>query len=91
MATVHLYLHPSTVETKYIGIMSVELFNDSGAEPHESKVDLTVTPGGPPVNHSMTGRVTTKPGVYAVRISLLATSSATKGLEIRENVSVTVK
>lgn len=93
LATVHLYLHPSSVDTKYVGTMRVEFLNGWPAEAHDTRINSTVKPGGSPVNVSVTGQVTSRPGTYAVTIVLAATSTAVKKgqRDIRETVSVVVK
>lgn len=39
LATVHLFLHPSSVDTKYVGTMRVEFLNGSAAEAHDTRID----------------------------------------------------
>ena len=91
-ATVHLYLHPvKSGETKYSGTMRVAFMNGAAAEPHDSKVDSTVSPGDTPTNVSVTGIVTQKPGAYTVALSLLATPATAKSLELRDTIGVTVR
>jgi len=91
MATVHLYLHPSGIETRYVGTMQVGFMNGS-PEPHDTRVNSTVTPGSSPVNVSVTGLVTSRPGTYPMTIALSAETSTTqRPLDIRETLSVTVK
>ena len=90
-ATVHLYLHPvKSGETKYSGTMRVGFMNGAASEPHDSKVDSTVSPGDTPTNVSVTGIVTEKPGGYTITISLLATSSSGTSLKLRDTIDVTV-
>jgi hypothetical protein len=91
MVTVHLYLHPSTVQTKYVGAMQLGFLNGS-AEPHETRVNSTVKRGSSPVGVSVTGVLTSKPGTYPMTIALTAeTSSTQRPVDIREMLSVTVK
>ncbi len=92
LATVHLYLHPSTAETKYVGTMRVTFLDGSSAEVHETKVDSTVGVRDAPVGASLTGIVTERAGSYSMTIALTATSpAATNAHEIQDTVQVTVK
>ena len=91
MATVHLYLHPSAIETRYVGTMRVGFMNGS-PEPHDTRVNSTVKPGSSPVNVSVTGLVTSRPGIYPMTLALTAETSTTQHpLDIRRSLSVTVK
>jgi hypothetical protein len=91
MATVHLYLHPSVTQTKYVGTMQVGFLNGS-AEPHETRVNSTVRRGSSPVNVSVTGLLSSKRGTYPMTIMLTAETSSTQPpVDIREMLSVTVK
>lgn len=58
LATVHLYLHPSSGDTKYSGAMRVGFFNGSETAVHESKVDVLVKATDGPYNVSVTDLVT---------------------------------
>ena len=89
-ATVHLYLHPvKSGATKYSGTMRVGFLNGSAAEPHDSKLDSSVSPGATPTNVSVTGLVMERPGAYT--IALVATSSGGTSVALRDTVKVTVK
>lgn len=93
-ATVHLYLNlVKSGETKYSGTMRVVLvfMNGAAVEPHDTKVDSTVSPGDTPTDVSVTGIVTQEPGAYTVTLSLLATPTTAKSVELRDTIGVTVR
>lgn len=61
------------------------------AEPHDSKIDSSVSLGDTPTNMSVNEIVTQKPGAYTLTISLVATPDMATPLEIRDTINVTVE
>lgn len=90
LATLHLLVHPAAQETSYVGFMRVPFFD--GADQNIGKVNATVPPGSQPVGATVIGRVTSKPGSYALAISVDATQPGmATPLRIAQEVPVTVK
>ena len=91
-ATVHLYLHPATTDTKYTGTMQVGFFSGAESKGHERKIETFVKAGGPRHGISTTDIVTAIPGSYDVRVLLNAASASQPSLQaIQDHISVTVK
>ena len=91
-ATVHLYLHPATTDTKYTGTMHVKFFSGAESKGHEQKIDTTIKAGAPRYSISTTADVTTIPGSYDVRILLNAASTTQRSQHaIQDDIAVTAK
>lgn len=90
-ATVHVYYHPAATPTRYTG--SVEMgFFDGATESHTFRPNLTLPPGGKPMGQTITDRVTKNPGVYEVRLEVVATSvDGGRSQNIRDQFNVTIK
>ena len=67
--TVHLSLHAAKAETRYLGLMRTP-FVMGGDDPHTGEVSIAVPPGSAPVNKSLSGAATQKPGSYNLTIAL---------------------
>ena len=87
---VHLYLHGAGNETTYVGSYQPEFFNDGDDSPHDIPIRTTVKGDEQIANHSVTGIVTTKPGQYALRLVVDATTGA-GSTSIREDIPVRVQ
>ena len=89
-AHVHVYYHPAAQPTKYTGSIRIGFL--AGSDPHEFRPDLTVNPGEPVGNQSVVGIVSDKPGVYAMAIDVIATSTPTGSKQpIQDQVRVVLK
>ena len=92
LATVHLYLHPAPVDTRYQGTMRLEFLIGARGEAGDMRIDATVERGRPPARITVTRRIDSTPGVYSMAISLVAISTTTNDQqEIRDVIPVTVK
>lgn len=92
MATIHLYLHPTLVDTTYRGTMSVGFFDEATPGAHQTNVNTTVKANGSPGNVSVTGIVSPRPGTYRLTVSLRAQSGVDQtGQNVREEVQVRVQ
>ena len=88
LATVHVVLHPTQADTRYTGTVRIGL----GGTPHDSKVDSTVTRGGPAGNVSITSLLTLMPGVYTTEISLTATSKGSSApVTLHDTITLTIQ
>jgi hypothetical protein len=91
LATMRLYFHPATVETKYSGSAQVGFFGGSPAA-HELKLDATVKPDDSPATNTIYAIVTSQPGTHRVRIAAVASPVPTgRAANIREQINVTVR
>ena len=89
-ATLHLYLHPASVETTYTGTVQIGFFGrDKRA--HQLDVKQIVKPGEKPRNSTIYDRLPSAAGTYPMEIALTAMLASGERREIRENVTVTVK
>ena len=79
---VHLYFHPASAETKYVGTVQIGFFE--GAAPHEVKPNVTVKPGGPVARSSVAGIVSSTPGTRALTIAIVADSGTPR--QIQEDI-----
>ena len=91
LATVHLFLHAAAQPTIYTGFMRVPFMSGS-SEKTGGEVSADVAPRSQPVGTTVSGLVTSKPGRYALTISLDAkqTGLATPQ-RIAQEIPVTVK
>lgn len=88
LATLHLLLHPTKVDTRYSGIVRIGF----GGNAYETKVNSTVKGNGAAENVTITAAVTQMPGMYTTEISLTATwAGAPKPLPLRGRVTLTIK
>jgi hypothetical protein len=91
LATVHLFLHAAAQPTIYKGGMRVPFISGSGQN-NGTEVSADVAPGSQPVGTTVSGLVTSKPGRYALTISLDATQPGTSTpLRVAQEIPVTVK
>jgi len=61
-------------------------------KPHEINPSITVKPGEPPGNQSVSDFVSSKPGTYTMSLAVVATPTPTgQAQNIRDQVSVSVK
>ena len=88
LAHVHLYYHGALTETRYTGAVRIGFFG----KPHEINPSITVKPGEPPGNQSVSDFVSSKPGTYTMSLAVVATpTQAGQAQNIRDQVSVSVK
>lgn len=88
LSHVHMYYHAASMVTKYTGSIRIGFFD----QPHEINPNMTVKPGQPPGNQSVSDFVTSKPGTYMMEIAVVATSTqAEQKQDIRDQVRVIVK
>ena len=91
LATVHVYFHPATVETKYSGSVQVGFFEGSPAA-HELKIDATVKPGDSPATNTIYAIVKSQQGTHRVNISAVASQVPSgRAANIREQINVIVR
>lgn len=69
-ATVRLFLHAAAADTSYLGLMTTP-FLDGASQDRE--ITITVPQNSRPVQSTVIGKVTTKPGAYSFDIALDAT------------------
>ena len=89
-ATVHVYYHSTPSDTKYAGSVRIGFFGgpDNG---HELKPALTVKANSRPISSAVTDVVTTKPGHYTVRISVIATREPGRTQALQDDIEVEVR
>ena len=91
LSALRLLGHAAAQPTSYLGFMRTSFF-EGEAERKLGEINVTVEPGSRPVGTTVIGRVTSKPGTYALTISIDATQpGAPNPLRISDNVSVVVK
>ena len=91
LAVVNLRVHAAAQPTSYLGVMRASFF-EGEAERRVGEINTTVKPGSRPVGTTVIGRVTSKPGTYALVISIDATQpGAPNPVHIGEDVQVIVK
>ena len=87
-ATVHVYYHPAATPIRYVGSVEVGFFDD----PHTFRPDMTVQPGRKPTGQTIADRVTSKPGVYDVRLEVVATPpEGGRSQNLRDQFKVVIK
>ena len=90
-ATVHVYYHPAASPIRYTGSIEIGFFNGT-AESHAFRPDMTVQPGGKPMGQTIADRVTKKPGVYDVRVEVVATPlDGGRSQSLRDQFRVAIK
>jgi hypothetical protein len=88
---VHFYYHGAGSETKYEGPIEIGHFQGS-RESHTTQTKITVKKDESITNQSVTGIVTSMPGTYAIKFSLVATVADTgKTQPIQDSVPIVVK
>ena len=88
LAHVHLYYHGASTETRYTGAVRIGFFG----KPREINPSITVKPGEPAGNQSVSDFVSSKPGTYTMSIAVVATpTQAGEAQNIRDQVSVIVR
>jgi hypothetical protein len=91
LATVHLFFHAAAQPTSYLGFMRAPFIEGSG-QYKGGEVSATVDPGSQPVATTVSGLVTSKPGAYALTISVDATQEREATPQrIAQEIPVTVK
>ena len=89
-ATVHLYYHSTRRETKYAGTVQIGFFRGSAAG-HDLKPSFTVKANSLPISQAVSDIVTTIPGHYPVRISVVATVGSGRTQTIEDDIQVEVR
>jgi hypothetical protein len=88
LAHVHVFYHPAATETKYTGAIRIGFFD----QPHEIRPTITVKPGEPVGNQSVSDFVTSTPGTYPLTIAVVAAAMPTGPTEdIRDQINVIVR
>jgi hypothetical protein len=88
LAHVYFYYHPAATETRYSGTNRIGFFN----QPLDVAPKITVKPGDRAGNQSISGYVSSKPGLYTLAIAVEATSTTTgEKQDIRGQIPVSVK
>jgi hypothetical protein len=91
LATVHLFVHPAAQPTSYLGFMRAPFF-EGELDRKLGEVNATVEPNSRPVGATVIGRPTSKPGTYALTISVDAVQpGAPNPMRISQDVTVVVK
>ena len=83
---VHLYFHPTNVDTTYTGVARVGFFRNAEDSP-DMKIAATVQPGDVG-NHSVVGIVTDKPGRYTLSLDITAVKKGGREEHFREEIPV---
>ena len=87
-ATVHVYYHPGATPIRYTGSIEVGFFDES----HTFRPNATVQPGGKPTGQTIADRVTKTPGVYDVRLEVVATVlEGGRSQSLRDQFKVVIK
>ena len=89
LTTFHLFLHPAARTAAYDGTIRLPFLE--GATQRVRPISAVVQPGAEAYSSSITGLVTSTPGVYALLIDLDVKHGATRALPIRAEVQVIVK
>jgi hypothetical protein len=91
LATVHLFVHAAAKPASYLGFMRASFF-EGEVDRKLGEVNATVEPGSRPVGTTVIGRVTSKPGEYALTISVDATQPGVANpVRILQQVGVVVR
>lgn len=91
LATVHLFVHAAAQPTSYVGFMRASFF-EGESDRKLGEVNASVEPGSRPVGTTVIGRVTSKPGSYALTISVDAAQPGTPNpINTSQEVPVVVK
>lgn len=89
-SNIHIYYHGAGGETRYEGTVKIGYLQGTG-EPHTARTNVTVKKNESITNQSVTGIVTSTPGVYDVTFSLTAADASGHSVPIREALRVTVR
>jgi hypothetical protein len=90
-SAVHFYYHGAGSETKYEGPIEIGHFQGS-PESHTAQTKITVKKDESIRNQSVTGIVTSMPGTYAIKFSVVATVADTgKTQPIEDSVPIVVR
>ena len=89
LSEVHLYFHPTQVDTTYSGVVRIGFFSAGEAGPG-LQIQTTVKPGDMG-NYSVVGIVTDKPGQYMLTVDIRAAMSDGAEQQIKEQIPVTVR
>jgi hypothetical protein len=91
LATVHVLAHAAARRTSYLGFTRAS-FWEGESNRQLGELNVTVQPGSRPVGGTVIGRVTSKPGSYALTISIDATQPGeTVPVRLSEHIAVLVK
>jgi hypothetical protein len=86
----HFYFHGTGGDTRYEGTRDIGFLQVTGR--YVSAMDIRVAKDQSIVNQSVSGIVTSMPGMYAVNLSLTATmEKAGKTVPLQEMIQITVK
>ena len=90
--SVVIYLHPAAIETTYTGVVEIGFMGDP-AKPSRLDVNQKVAErrkSNVPIQASLTGRVSAKPGEYRVTMKIVATTGG-QSTTIEDAVTVTIR
>jgi hypothetical protein len=88
-ATVRLFLHAAAGDTSYLGVMTTPFL---GGAATDREISITVPKDSRPVQSTVIGRVTTKPGAYSFGVALDATQHGVPApARITHQIPVVVK
>ncbi len=90
LAALHLLGHAAARPTSYLGFMRTSLFENE-AERKLAEINVTIEPGSRPVGTTVLGRVTSKPGMYSLTISVDATQPGAAAVRISQQVPIVLK
>jgi len=90
---IHFYYRSGGTETRYEGTINIGYLRQGpAAEPHTSRINVTLKKNESITNSSVTGIVASTPGTYTLTISATTTATdASKTQSIRESIPVIVK
>jgi hypothetical protein len=86
---IHFYYHGTGGDTRYEGTRDIGYLQVTG--PYKSRTDIKVAKDQSIANQSVSGIVTSTPGVYTVGLSLTATMTGGRTVPLQETIQVTVK
>ena len=91
LATVQMFAHAAAQPTSYLGFMRTSLLEGTVGR-RLGEINTSVQPGSRPVATTIVGQVASKPGNYALTISVDATQpTAPNPTHISEEIAVVVK
>lgn len=89
VTTFHLFLHPAAQTAAYDGTIALPFLE--GATERVRSISAVVQPQSEAYSSSITGLVTSTPGVYALLIDLNVKHGATRALPIKMEIQVIAK
>jgi hypothetical protein len=91
LVTVQMFAHAAAQPTSFLGFMRASFLEGSVGR-KLGEINTSIQPGSRPVATTISGQVTSKPGNYALTISVDATQpSAPNPTHISEEIPVVVK